>query len=96
MMAPAQEALKLQRPLPDGALKIVMTGEKEDPAARCDAMRLATKKPDALRSAPGPSLGYSGMSSAHPRGHIGPGSWRERNGAVSRCTIDCAMHNGNL
>jgi putative SOS response-associated peptidase YedK len=31
MTAPAQEALRLQRPLPDGALKIVMTGEKEDP-----------------------------------------------------------------
>jgi hypothetical protein len=28
--APAQEALSLQRPLPDGSLKIVMTGEKED------------------------------------------------------------------
>jgi hypothetical protein len=25
--------LKLQRPLPDGALKIVLTGEKEDKAA---------------------------------------------------------------
>jgi putative SOS response-associated peptidase YedK len=33
MTAPEQEALKLQRPLPDGALKIVATGEKEDQAA---------------------------------------------------------------
>jgi putative SOS response-associated peptidase YedK len=33
MTAPAEEALKLQRPLPDGALKIVATGEKEDQAA---------------------------------------------------------------
>ena len=33
MIAPAEEALKLQRPLPDGTLKIVMTGEKEDQAA---------------------------------------------------------------
>ena len=33
MTAPAEQALKLQRPLPDGTLKIVMTGEKEDPAA---------------------------------------------------------------
>jgi hypothetical protein len=33
MTAPAEETLKLQRPLPDGALKIVATGAKEDPAA---------------------------------------------------------------
>jgi putative SOS response-associated peptidase YedK len=32
MAAPAQDALKLQRPLPAGTLQIVMTGEKEDPA----------------------------------------------------------------
>jgi putative SOS response-associated peptidase YedK len=30
MTAPAEEALKLQRPLPDGALRIVAQGEKED------------------------------------------------------------------
>jgi putative SOS response-associated peptidase YedK len=29
--APAEEALQLQRPLPNGGLKIVMTGAKEDP-----------------------------------------------------------------
>jgi putative SOS response-associated peptidase YedK len=33
MTAPAEEALRLQRPLPDGTLKIVATGEKEDQAA---------------------------------------------------------------
>jgi putative SOS response-associated peptidase YedK len=33
MTAPAEDALKLQRPLQNGALKIVMTGEKEDKAA---------------------------------------------------------------
>jgi putative SOS response-associated peptidase YedK len=32
MTAPAEEALKLQRPLPDGTLRIVMTGAKEDVA----------------------------------------------------------------
>ena len=30
MTAPPEDALKLQRPLPNGALKVVMTGEKED------------------------------------------------------------------
>jgi hypothetical protein len=33
MTAPADQALKLQRPLPDGTLKIVMAGEREDQAA---------------------------------------------------------------
>jgi putative SOS response-associated peptidase YedK len=32
MTAPAEPALKLQRPLPDGTLRIVATGEKEDGA----------------------------------------------------------------
>jgi putative SOS response-associated peptidase YedK len=33
MTAPSEEALKLQRPLPDGALRIVARGVKEDEAA---------------------------------------------------------------
>jgi hypothetical protein len=32
MAAPAEEALKLQRPLRDGALRIVARGTKEDAA----------------------------------------------------------------
>ena len=32
MTAPAEAALKLQRPLPNGAVRVVMTGEKEDKA----------------------------------------------------------------
>lgn len=31
MTAPAEEALKLQRPMPDGSLKIVARGSKKDP-----------------------------------------------------------------
>jgi putative SOS response-associated peptidase YedK len=37
LTAPAEEALKLQRPLPDGVLEIVATGEKEDPPASAQA-----------------------------------------------------------
>jgi hypothetical protein len=33
MTAPTAEALKLQRPLPDGALRIVAKGTKTDDAA---------------------------------------------------------------
>jgi hypothetical protein len=33
LMAPAEDALKLQRPLSDGALKIVATGNRKDEAA---------------------------------------------------------------
>ena len=32
LTAPIEQALKLQRPLPDGSLKIIARGEKEDPS----------------------------------------------------------------
>jgi hypothetical protein len=31
LTAPTEEALKVQRPVPDGSLTVVATGEKEDP-----------------------------------------------------------------
>ena len=37
MTAPVTEVLKLQRPLPDGALRIVAQGAKEDGAAAMPA-----------------------------------------------------------
>lgn len=40
MTAPTEEALKLQRPLPDGTLKIVATGEKQDECASGNARLL--------------------------------------------------------
>jgi putative SOS response-associated peptidase YedK len=33
MTAPTEQALKLQRPLPNGVLKVVARGEREDGAA---------------------------------------------------------------
>jgi putative SOS response-associated peptidase YedK len=40
MTAPAEDALKLQRPLPDGALTVVARGQRQD--------GLGTRPPDLL------------------------------------------------
>jgi putative SOS response-associated peptidase YedK len=37
LTAPTEQALKLQRPLPDGSLQIVATGEREDPPPTLEA-----------------------------------------------------------
>src|SRR5215469_9769948 len=50
MTAPADEALTLQRPLLDGTLEVVMTGEKED----------------GLAARPRPPIEYGRPSRAHP------------------------------
>ena len=62
MTAPAEEALKLQRPLPDGALNIVARGESEDQAADLRPTapkhyRRTTDERGDLRSESNPSWG---------------------------------------
>jgi putative SOS response-associated peptidase YedK len=48
--APAQEAIKPQRPLPDGALRAIARGVKEDPAPATQRPTPARGRPDELKS----------------------------------------------
>ena len=54
MMAPAQKALQLQRPLPDNELVIVASGERKDEAAS-PLFGGAEKEPSCTISAGSPS-----------------------------------------